>query len=169
MSRISGASIWAPVAAVGVLAALVGASGCDTPAPPQDVLAASVRPQQLKAPISLARLDGPFAQCPSPAAPASDQGMCNVVGSVLTLTFARSVRLVAESFGGYEVDVRLSAAEEQALTALIGPTGYDIGIAVADSPVISMVFVGDPGDTLRLPFNAQSAAKQLFDTLTGQA
>ena len=169
MPRIFGASIWAPLAAAGVLAALAGASGCDTPTPPQNVLAASVRPQQLKAPISLARLDGPLGQCLPPAAPASDQGMCNVVGRVLTLTFARSVRLVGENFGGYEVDVRLSAAEEQALTAFLRPSRVNnIGIAVDDGPVISMPFVGIPGDTLRLPFSGHRAAKQLFDSLTGQ-
>jgi len=165
-SRIVGANFWVFLAAVGAL--IIGATACSTPAPQPQVLAASLKPHSLAEPIALARLDGPLAQCLPPAAQAADHGLCNVVGKVLTFTTARSVQAVGTDHK-YFVQVQLSPGQQHALNVFLKPIGPDeVGIAIGDNPLMTMQFVGPPGDRLVFWFATAAEARQLFNTLTGR-
>jgi hypothetical protein len=168
MSRIFGAIRWVPpMAAVGAL--ITGAAACSTPAPPEHVLDSSLTPSGLAEPITLARLSGPLAQCFPPAAPASDHGLCNVTGKVLTLTTARWVQAV-NTGGEYVVQVQLSAAQQHALAAFLKPIGHhEVGIAVGTTPLVTMLFAGPPGGKLVFAPATAADAERLFGTLTGGA
>jgi hypothetical protein len=120
--------------------------------------------------VSLGQLDGAMAAClPAPAPPA-DHGLCNVVGTVISITDVRSASVILGQGGGYDLVLRVPATEQKALAAFWQRVNnHEIGIALGTTPFNTLVVAGpQPAGLVTLPLGGNRAqADRLFRRITG--
>jgi hypothetical protein len=160
------------------VAALAVAGGCvaywarSPQLPPRPVpLETTAHPLRLAQTVSLGQLDGGISTCPPPVPPA-DHGLCNVVGTVMTITYVRSASVTLGQGGGYDLVLRVPATEQKALGAFWKRVNsHEIGIALGATPFNALVVSGpQPAGLVTLPLGGNRAqADRLFRRITGVA